>query len=186
MPNMHDVLTISGHRFGHQSGIDESSRRNPITCLHRIAFRVYLMFSKLAYNKWSQHILTKTDLFQKGMSNNEIKNACAKPETPQVGFGVTSPYKNDMYIYWYCHSYFYIYIFGIINWYSLSVLIKATMLPLLLSLLEVRRTFAFNCAYKLLLCASAGPAGVSTWTMNISWWSAILLEWSNMLDVKPQ
>ena len=44
------LLTSIGHRFGHQSGLDESSGRNSTTCLHGIAFRVYLVFSKIDKN----------------------------------------------------------------------------------------------------------------------------------------
>ena len=45
MQNIHTILTIIGHRFGHQSGLDESSRRDSTTLRHGIAFRVYFMFS---------------------------------------------------------------------------------------------------------------------------------------------
>ena len=33
MPNIHKMLTIIGNRFGHQSGLDESSGRNFNICL---------------------------------------------------------------------------------------------------------------------------------------------------------
>ena len=46
MPNMHIILTLLGHRFGHQLGLDESSGRNSTTFLHGIAFRVYEFFPK--------------------------------------------------------------------------------------------------------------------------------------------
>ena len=44
------MLANIGHRFGHQSGLDESSERNSTTFLHAIAFRVYLVFSKTGKN----------------------------------------------------------------------------------------------------------------------------------------
>ena len=47
MPNIHNIFANVGHRFGHQSGLDESSGRKSTTFRLRIAFRVYLMFSKI-------------------------------------------------------------------------------------------------------------------------------------------
>ena len=44
MPNISHILTNVEHRFGHQSGLGESSGRISTTCLYGIAFRVYLMF----------------------------------------------------------------------------------------------------------------------------------------------
>ena len=44
LPNIHNMLTIPGHRFRHPSGLDESSGRNSTTSLHGIAFLVYLVF----------------------------------------------------------------------------------------------------------------------------------------------
>ena len=47
MPGIHNILTNIEHRFGHQSGLDESLRRNSTTFLHGVAFRVYLKFQKI-------------------------------------------------------------------------------------------------------------------------------------------
>ena len=47
MTCIYNISTIVGHRFGHQSGVDDSSGRNSITILHGIAFHIYLMFSKI-------------------------------------------------------------------------------------------------------------------------------------------
>ena len=38
MPSIHNILTNSGHRFGHKSGLDETSGRISTTFLHGIAF----------------------------------------------------------------------------------------------------------------------------------------------------
>ena len=46
----HHILTIIGHRFGHLSGLDESSARDSSIFLHGIAFRVYLASSKTIEN----------------------------------------------------------------------------------------------------------------------------------------
>ena len=50
MLNIHNTLTVIGHRFRHQSGLDESSGGTSTTSLHESAFRVYLMFSKIGKN----------------------------------------------------------------------------------------------------------------------------------------
>ena len=47
MPNIRNILTIIGHRFGRQSGLDESSGRNSTIVLYGIAFRVSFVFSKI-------------------------------------------------------------------------------------------------------------------------------------------
>ena len=60
MPNIRNMLTIIGQRFGSQSGPDESSARNSTTFLHGIAFRVYLVISKIRKNtKRATHIKQK-------------------------------------------------------------------------------------------------------------------------------
>ena len=55
------MLTIAGHRFGHQSGLDENSGRKSTTCLHGIASRAYFTSTKYL------QLFTKDALFQKGM-----------------------------------------------------------------------------------------------------------------------
>ena len=47
MPNIYNMLTIVGHRFGHQSGIDVSSERISTTFRHAIALRIHLVFSEI-------------------------------------------------------------------------------------------------------------------------------------------
>ena len=49
-------------------------------------------------------VLTKTHLSRKVISERK-KNACGKPETPQVGLGVTNAYKNAIGINKYLISY---------------------------------------------------------------------------------
>ena len=61
MPNIHNILTIIGHRFGHQSGLDESSGGKFTTFLHGIGFRVYLVFSKIDTNTAYLLIFTVVD-----------------------------------------------------------------------------------------------------------------------------
>ena len=41
------ILTNIGHRSVHQSGLDESSGRNPTIIRDGVAFRVYFMFSQI-------------------------------------------------------------------------------------------------------------------------------------------
>ena len=59
------------HRFGHHSGLDESSGRNSTTILHGIVFPVYLMLSKIS-------IITEYETKNVVSDNNKPfrKNAC--------------------------------------------------------------------------------------------------------------
>ena len=59
MPNIQTILTNIGHRFVHQSGLDESSGGFTTTFRHGIAFRVYFMFSKIGKNHKYYKMLTK-------------------------------------------------------------------------------------------------------------------------------
>ena len=45
MPNIDNICTITGHRFGHQSGLDKGSGQISITFPHGIAFRVFVAVS---------------------------------------------------------------------------------------------------------------------------------------------
>ena len=64
-----------GHRFGHQSGQDESSGQNSAAILIAYSFRVYLVFSKICINTKHQshkhifvnnkHVWKKTRRFSK-------------------------------------------------------------------------------------------------------------------------
>ena len=47
MSNIYNVLPFIGHRFGHQSGLDEISGRISAISLYGIAVRLYLVFSKI-------------------------------------------------------------------------------------------------------------------------------------------
>ena len=71
MPNIYDTLTIIGHRFGHQSGLDKSSGRNSTVCLHGIVSRIYLMFSQIAKTQ----VITEYEQKQ----TNKSKKACRFP-----------------------------------------------------------------------------------------------------------
>ena len=46
MPNIHNIFAIIGHRFGHQSRLDESSRQKTTISLHQNASRAFLVFFK--------------------------------------------------------------------------------------------------------------------------------------------
>ena len=50
IPNISNILTNIGHRFGHQSGLYESSAQNSAAILIAYSFRVYLLFSKICIN----------------------------------------------------------------------------------------------------------------------------------------
>ena len=50
VPNIHNIITIVGHRVGHQSSLGESSGRISTICLSGIVFRVYSVFSKIGTN----------------------------------------------------------------------------------------------------------------------------------------
>ena len=53
MLNLYNILTSIEHRFGHQSGLDESSGRKSTTLPNEIALRVYVVCRK--YVK-TQHV----------------------------------------------------------------------------------------------------------------------------------
>ena len=59
MPNIDKRLTNVGHRFVHQSGLDESSRHKSTFVRHRIALRIYLMFSKIDKSTTYEQICSK-------------------------------------------------------------------------------------------------------------------------------
>ena len=46
VPNMYNILIIIGHRFGHQSGLDETSGRFSTTILHGTAFPIDLVLNR--------------------------------------------------------------------------------------------------------------------------------------------
>ena len=71
--NIDNVLTNIGHRFVHQSGLDQSSGRNSAMFRLRIAFRVYLMFSQIDKNTKYCQICQKHTFKQKGMSKKKEK-----------------------------------------------------------------------------------------------------------------
>ena len=76
-----NMLTIIGHRFDHQSGLDDNPGGNSTTFLNGTAIRVYfIMFSKIIENSKYSKLFTTTVISKKHMSVKE--NACGKPETP--------------------------------------------------------------------------------------------------------
>ena len=71
-----------GHRFGHQSGLDESSERISTTCLHGIAFRVYLMMPKYVETMSIYKNIQNITFAPKHIFGFQKRSACGKPETP--------------------------------------------------------------------------------------------------------
>ena len=65
MTNIHNILTNIGHRSGHQSGLDESSGRNPTTFLYGVAFRVYFVLAKYIKTQHIDHYVRKLTFFTK-------------------------------------------------------------------------------------------------------------------------
>ncbi len=49
-PNIHNILTNIGHRFGHQSGLDGNTRQKPFCVVREIVLRVCLVFSEMGKN----------------------------------------------------------------------------------------------------------------------------------------
>ena len=80
--NMFNILTITGHRFGHQTRLDESSGRNAIIFLCEIAVRVYLVFSKIGETLHIHKYVLKHNCLNKACQFSEKnRSACGKPET---------------------------------------------------------------------------------------------------------
>ena len=48
MPNIPNILTNVGHRFGHQSSLGRVQEEAGPLCLYGVAFRVYLVFPNIA------------------------------------------------------------------------------------------------------------------------------------------
>ena len=132
--NIDNILTIIGHRFVHQSGLDQSSGRISAFVRLRIAFRVYLMFSQIDKNTKYCQILTKTGIFKKGMFFSKSKKRLRLRERRNKLLGLpihiqiqiiliiirycvkmyqieSSIYQLYMYMYTYINVYIYIYIY---------------------------------------------------------------------------
>ena len=80
---IYDILTSIryGYRFGHQSGLDESSGRHSTIFLHGIALRVCFVFSSIGNNTKYLRMLPKLINSRKAcLSPN--KEPAASPETP--------------------------------------------------------------------------------------------------------
>ena len=72
MQNIHSILTVIGHRVGHQSGLDESSGRNStIFLLELRSASIRCFLRRVLKNNTTQQILTKDVIFEKGMSLNK-------------------------------------------------------------------------------------------------------------------
>ena len=79
------MLTNIGHRVGHQSGLDESSRQNSIILRDGFAIRVYFVFSKIGkhtHTLLKSMILSNTDIFNKKIAISPSENPCGKPAQP--------------------------------------------------------------------------------------------------------
>ena len=69
-------------RFGHQSGLYESSRRNSTKCLHEIVCGVCSVFSKIwviIRYTWNTMLLLANDLVGKDTSAKQTQKDCGKP-----------------------------------------------------------------------------------------------------------
>ena len=98
MPGINNILTTIGHRSGHPSGLDESSRRNSTTFLFGIAFRVYLVFSHIHRNTGDYQILTETVISrQKACRFSKIKAPAASPKGHKCGLGIPIHIKDVIY-----------------------------------------------------------------------------------------
>ena len=71
--NICNILTIVGHCFGHQSGLDESSGRNSTIFLYGITMHVYLMFQKVTTHNDFWQMITKASLFEKTFVDSQQK-----------------------------------------------------------------------------------------------------------------
>ena len=124
------MLTIIGYRFGHHSGLDESSGRNPTALLHEVAFRVCLLFSRRRRtNTKYLHILIETDLFQNGMSFLRKKTFAASLKHRNWGLGIPIHIKMQLILISMP------FIANHISSYTQLVSNRPIVLPLLLSLL---------------------------------------------------
>ena len=102
MPNIHNIMTNIGHRFHHQSGLDESSGRNSITCLHGIVFRVCLKFSKIRKNPKRHSMCYCIKLwFAKNVVLQKKKKKCLRQAWNEVSWAWGCHYicKCHIYIY---------------------------------------------------------------------------------------
>ena len=76
-------LTICGHLFGHQSGLDESSGQNSAAFLNASAFRVYVMFSKVCTNTTYWQLLSQTTAPNKtSRLSQKQTETCGTPVQP--------------------------------------------------------------------------------------------------------
>ena len=80
------ILTNIGHRFGHQSGLYESSGQNPAAILIAYSFRVIWCFQKYeqrANIRTNTYIfLQKRTCLKRGASLFKKQSACGKPVQP--------------------------------------------------------------------------------------------------------
>ena len=125
-PNIHNIFTICGHRFGNQSGLGESSGRNATSFLHGSAFRVDSKFSKVG---------NKVNVDTYGQKRTLVEKACCNKKrlrqvwNAEVGLGIPSHIWNVININkYYIHS-------NYLYQHTLLVSDRTIVLPLLLSLL---------------------------------------------------
>ena len=136
MLNIPNILTIVGYRFGHPSGLDESSGWNSTAFLHGVEFRVYLLLSKIFKNMTHCQLLTETHLFEKGMPFVFVFKA-PEASLKRRKWGMGTPIHMKMS--WKdlidnLQQYIYTYIMQC----SLLVLNRAVILPWLLALLGLK------------------------------------------------
>ena len=93
------MLTNVGHRFGHQSGLDESSEQKPAAVLNVFAFFIF-GFPKISIviQYTSYILLTTTDLFGKGYLVKHTRKNTAASLFSRTLLGDTKSYRNIVYV----------------------------------------------------------------------------------------
>ena len=96
------MLANLGHRFGHQSGLYDSSGQNSAAILSVFAPRDYLVLLKICTNgEYYNHkrIVSNAYLFEQNTIVQEEKtNACGKSVQSQTGHEDTNSYENVIYV----------------------------------------------------------------------------------------
>ena len=114
------ILTIIEHRFGHQSGLYESSGRQSSIFRNCVAFRVYLMISKiwiLIEYDYEYRCSSKADICFETI--HVVKETTANLFSHKQGWGISKHIKMQLIL---IHD----------NYYTLLVLGGSIIFPLLL------------------------------------------------------
>ena len=82
------IYIYIGHRFVHQSGLDESSGQKSTTFRYRTAFRVYLMFSQIGKNTKYWQIFAKIVISTRACRFSKNKAPAASLKRRKWGLGL--------------------------------------------------------------------------------------------------